>query len=156
MRDVEKELRVSKIKTGTVIDHITSGKALAVLRILNITGQTGAIISVLMNVPSEMHGKKDVIKVENRKLTEEEVNKIALAAPNATINIIKDFKVTEKKSVELPEFIEGIIKCSNPGCITNTSEPVIPRFRIVSKTPVNLRCVYCERITGEKELLSQF
>ncbi|MBA7594850.1 Aspartate carbamoyltransferase regulatory chain [subsurface metagenome] len=156
MGKVEKELRVSKIKTGTVIDHITSGKALAVLRILNITGQTGAIISILMNVPSKMHGKKDVIKVENRKLTEEEVNKIALAAPNATINIIKDFKVTEKKSVELPEFVEGIIKCANPGCITNTSEPAIPRFRVVSKTPVNLRCVYCERITGEKELLSQF
>lgn len=156
MKGTEKELRVSKIANGTVIDHIAPGKAWAVLRILGITGRTDVVISFLMNVHSKKYGKKDVVKIENRELTEEEVNKIGLAAPNATINIVKDFKITKKRRVELPEFIEGIIKCSNPECITNTSEPTVPRFRMVSKSPVNLRCVYCERITKEEELLSQF
>jgi aspartate carbamoyltransferase regulatory subunit len=149
------ELRVRKIKAGTVIDHITSGRALTVLKILGINGQTSTVVSMLMNVPSEKYGKKDVIKVENRELTAKEVNKIALAAPNATINIVGNYKATEKRMVELPEFIEGVIKCSNPGCITNTPEPIVPKFKIISKTPVNLRCVYCERITGEKEFLEQ-
>lgn len=156
MPKVKKELRVSKISKGTVIDHIAAGKALAVLRILGITGAGGAIISILINVPSKKHGRKDIIKVENKELTEEEVNKIALAAPNATINIIKDFETIKKRRVKLPEIIEGIVKCSNPGCITNASEPIVPKFKVVNKVPITLRCLYCERITGEEELLAQF
>jgi len=151
-----KELRVSKIANGTVIDHISPGKAWIVLRILGITERSDVVISFLMNVPSKKYGKKDVVKIENRELTEEELNKIALVAPDATINIIRNFEIVEKRRVELPEFIEGVVKCSNPGCITNASEPVVPKFRVVSKAPIALRCAYCERITGEEELLSQF
>lgn len=152
----EKELRVSKIENGTVIDHIPPGKGWSVLRILEIPSRTDAIVSILMNASSEKYGKKDVIKVENRELTEEEVNKIALAAPNASINIIRDYNVVKKRRVELPDVIEGIIECSNPPCITNTSEPVEPKFKVIDKSPATLRCLYCERITGEEEILGQF
>jgi aspartate carbamoyltransferase regulatory subunit len=151
----EKELRVGKIRAGTVIDHITPGRAFAVLKILGITGEEGDVVSALMNVPSKKHGKKDVIKVENRELTEKEVNKIALAAPNATISIIKNFRVSEKRRVQLPGVIHGIIKCSNPGCITNLEESIVPKFKVVDQHPLTLRCHYCERVTTEKEVIAQ-
>ncbi len=149
------KLRVRKIKAGTVIDHIPSGRALTVLEILDIKQDTEATLSILMNVPSQKFGKKDIVKVEGRELVEEEINKIALTAPEAKINVIRDYEVVDKKKVELPEIIEGSIECSNPACITNASEPVTPRFKVVSKSPVNLRCDYCERITEEEELLDQ-
>ncbi|MEM2428402.1 MAG: aspartate carbamoyltransferase regulatory subunit, partial [Candidatus Bathyarchaeia archaeon] len=110
---VEKELRVSKIEDGTVIDHITAGYALAVLRIIGLTGKEGNIISILMNVPSQKLGRKDIVKVENRELREDEVHKIALIAPNATINIIRNYEVVEKNKVKLPKIIKGVIKCAN-------------------------------------------
>lgn len=151
----KEKLRVSKIKAGTVIDHIPSGRALTVLDILGISNNTDATVSILMNVPSGRHGKKDIVKVEDRELGEDEINKIALTSPDATINLIRDFEVVEKRKVELPERVEGIIDCSNPTCITNASEPVKPKFEVTSKSPLRLRCVYCERITEEEELLKQ-
>ncbi len=153
---MEKEkLRVSKIEAGTVIDHIPSGRALTVLDILGISPETEDTVSILINVPSGRFGKKDIVKVEDRELGEDEINKIALTAPEATINVIRDFEVVEKRKVELPEKIRGIIKCSNPTCITNASEPVTPEFEVVSEAPINLLCTYCERITGEENLLEQ-
>lgn len=155
MVDKEK-LRVRKIEGGTVIDHIPSGRAFTVLEILGITSGTEDTVSVLMNVPSQEHGEKDIVKIEGRELEEEEVNQIALAAPTATINVIENFEVVEKKEVELPEIIEGVVECSNPACITNTSEPAQIKFEVVSKKPIRLRCTYCERITEEDELFEQF
>ncbi|KXB03819.1 aspartate carbamoyltransferase [candidate division MSBL1 archaeon SCGC-AAA261G05] len=156
MREPDRKLRVSKIESGTVIDHIPHGKAWAVLRILDIPGREDATVSILMNVSSEKHGRKDLIKVENRKLTKREVNEIALIASKATINIIEDYQVIEKRRVDLPEAIKGIVRCSNPDCITNASEPVESKFEVVNESPVTLRCSYCERVTGEEELLDQF
>lgn len=152
----EEKLRVRKIEAGTVIDHIPPGKALIVLEILGIIQGTEDTLSVLINVPSDKHGEKDIVKIENRKLEEEEMNKIALVAPEATINVIENYEVVEKKVVELPEIIEGVADCSNPGCITNTSEPASPKFTVVSKNPIRLRCSYCERITEEDEIYDQF
>lgn len=152
----EEKLRVRKIKVGTVIDHIPSGRAMTVLEILGITQGTDATVSVLMNAPSGKYESKDVVKIEGRKLDEEEVNKIALTAPEATINVIEDYKVVEKNPVKLPERVEEVVNCSNPACITNTKEPVDTIFKVVNKTPLKLRCSYCERITEEKELLDQF
>ncbi len=151
----KEKLRVSKIEGGTVIDHIPPGKALTVLDILGIYSGTDDTVSILMNVPSGKYEKKDIVKVEGRELGEDEINKIALTAPEATINVIRDFEVLEKKNVELPEKIEGIIECSNPTCITNASEPVSPKFDVVNKSPIQLRCSYCDRITEEEELLKQ-
>lgn len=145
---IEKEMRVRRIEHGTVIDHITAGQALNVLRILGVSGTTSAVVSVAMNVPSGAIGSKDIVKVENRELEEEEVDRISLIAPNATINIIRDFEVIEKYRVDLPEKLVGVVKCANPNCISNTNEPVISRF-IVNKKPVELRCIYCDHVICE-------
>lgn len=145
---IEKEMRVRRIEHGTVIDHITAGQALNVLRILGVSGTTSAVVSVAMNVPSGAIGSKDIVKVEDRELEEEEVDRISLIAPNATINIIRDFEVIEKYRVDLPDRLDGVVKCSNPNCISNTNEPVISKF-LVNKKPVELRCIYCDHVISE-------
>lgn len=141
-----KELRVQPIKNGTVIDHITPGCALKVLKILRIPGDaSGSIISVVMNVEGGS-GKKDIVKIENRELKAHEVDKIALIAPNATINIIRDYEVQDKHHVSVPHDIVGIVECANPSCISNASkEPIQPRFTVKSRDPLRIKCFYCER-----------
>jgi aspartate carbamoyltransferase regulatory subunit len=146
----EVELKVRPITNGTVIDHIAGGQALNVLKILGISGTTDATVSVLMNVKSKKLGKKDIVKVEDRELKDEEVDRIALIAPDATINIIRDFNVVEKRSVDLPNEVVGVIRCQNPSCISNTSEPIKSRMLIKAKKPVVLRCVYCEQPIRER------
>lgn len=144
----KKEMRVRPIRQGTVIDHIRGGQALNVLKILGIYGTTQAVVSVAMNVPSNVLGLKDIVKVEERELEQKEVDRISLIAPDATINIIRDFEVVEKYRVDLPERIDGLVKCNNPNCISNTSEPVSSKF-MVNKKPVELRCVYCDHVISE-------
>jgi aspartate carbamoyltransferase regulatory subunit len=146
----EVELKVKPINNGTVIDHIAAGQALNVLKILGISGTTDATLSVVMNVGSEKLGLKDIVKVEDRELMEEEVNRIALIAPAATINIIRDYKVIEKHHVDLPDEIVGVVRCQNPSCISNTSEPIKSRMQVKTKNPVLLRCVYCEQPLTER------
>lgn len=150
MEMAEVELRVKPIKNGTVIDHIAGGQALNVLKILGISGTTDATVSVVMNVESSKLGKKDIVKVEDRELKEEEVNRIALIAPDATINIIRDFLVIEKHLVDLPDLIIGVVRCQNPSCISNTEEPIKSRMLVKTKNPVVLRCVYCEQPITER------
>ena len=152
----EVTLRVSKIKNGTVIDHITSGHALDVAKILGITGKSGNIVTIAMNVPSKRMGKKDIVKIEGRELKAEEVDKIALIAPNATINIIRDYKVVEKKRVQLPKVIKNIVRCANPACISNSNEPVQPTFYVESQEPLYLKCHYCGYLMERDEILKQF
>jgi aspartate carbamoyltransferase regulatory subunit len=144
------ELRVKPIRNGTVIDHIAGGQALNVLKILGIAGATDATVSVVMNVESGKLGKKDIVKVEDRELLEEEVNRIALIAPAATINIIRDYEVVEKRRVDLPEEIVGVVRCQNPSCISNTTEPIRSRMLVKAKNPVLLRCTYCEQPLTDK------
>lgn len=137
----ERGLLISPIKNGTVIDHITAGEALNVLKIIGITGTTTESISVATNVKSGKMAKKDIVKIENRELFKDEVNRISLIAPNASINIIRDYKVFEKKGVETPEFLIGIVRCPNPGCISNANEPIQSRFEVQEK---GLHCLYCD------------
>ncbi|KAA0008839.1 MAG: aspartate carbamoyltransferase regulatory subunit [Thermoplasmata archaeon] len=138
-------MKIPLIKEGTVIDHITAGNAVKVLHILGIPEKTlNSIVSVVMNVKSKI-GKKDIVKVENRELKPEEVNKIALIAPKATINIIRDYEVVKKFKVHLPDEIVGIVRCPNPNCISNTREPIQSRFRVISRDPIRIKCCYCER-----------
>jgi len=139
-----KELKIQPIRNGTVIDHITAGNALKVLRILKIPESHSSIVSVAMNVPSKL-GKKDIVKVEKRELDTNEVDKIALIAPKATINFIRDYEVVKKHKVVLPDEVRGIVKCSNPTCISNANEPVRTRFLIINKDPLQIKCYYCER-----------
>jgi len=140
-----KELKVQPIKDGTVIDHITPGNALKVLKILGLLErQPDSIISIAMNVVGK-RGKKDIVKIENRELDPKEVDKIALIAPNATINIIRNYEVVEKRKVMVPDEIVGIVKCANPNCISNTNEPVQPKFIVKSRNPLKIKCYYCEK-----------
>ncbi len=143
-------LRVKPINNGTVIDHIAGGQALNVLKILGISGTTDATLSVVMNVESGKLGKKDIVKVEDRELLEEEVNRIALIAPAASINIIRDYEVIEKRHVDLPDEIVGVVRCQNPNCISNTQEPIKSRMLVKAKNPVLLRCLYCEQPLTDK------
>ncbi|UCE95492.1 MAG: aspartate carbamoyltransferase regulatory subunit [Candidatus Bathyarchaeota archaeon] len=152
----ETTLRVSKIKYGTVIDHITGGHALDVVKILGITGRTNGIVLIAMHVASKQLGIKDIVKVEGRELKPEEVDKIALLAPHASINIVHDYKVVDKKQVKLPEIIQGIVKCGNPACISNSNEPVKPKFYIKSQEPLIIGCHYCGYIMEKQDILKQF
>ena len=155
-KEIAPELKITPIRNGTVIDHITAGYALSVLRILGITGREGFVVSIAMNVPSKKLGKKDIVKVEGRELKAEEVNKIALIAPRATINIIKDYAVVKKIRVNLPEEIEDIVKCRNPTCITNSPrEPIKPKFKVISREPVKLRCMYCNTTIEIGDIIKQ-
>jgi len=140
---MKKELSVSAIKDGTVIDHIPSSATLKVVDILDLKG-IRSIISVATNLSSKTMGKKGIIKIGGKDLTKEEVDKIALIAPNATVNIIKDYDVKQKIKVALPSTINKIIKCSNPNCITNNEE-VTTKFYVLNKNPLKIRCNYCER-----------
>ncbi|MHA1410468.1 MAG: aspartate carbamoyltransferase regulatory subunit [Candidatus Odinarchaeia archaeon] len=151
----EQELRVRKIKNGTVIDHISAGNALNVLKILGITGKEGLVVSVSINVPSSKFGKKDIVKIEERFLEPSEVDKIILISPNATINIIKDYNIIDKKRVKLPKELKGFPKCINPNCVTNSGEPVSSHFTVIDDKPVRLRCVYCQRITSQEDIFEQ-
>ena len=130
----DKELRVSKIKDGTVIDHIRGGYALDVVKILGITGKEKRVMTIAINVPSKRFGVKDIVKIEGKALNSQEVNRIALVAPHASINIIHNYKVVEKLEVKLPKTIEGIVKCINPCCISNSDEPVAQNF-IINEEP---------------------
>jgi aspartate carbamoyltransferase regulatory subunit len=150
------ELYVRKIKDGTVIDHITPGFALDVLKILGINGKEGEVVSVALNVESKQLHHKDIVKIQNRELKPGEVDKIALIAPNATINIIRNYDVASKKVVELPPSIRGIIKCDNPSCISNSREPVEPRFGVDRREPIRVRCYFCGHVMEREDVLEQF
>lgn len=152
----KRTLRVSKIREGTVIDHITGGHALDVIRILGITGRTGGIVTVAINIPSKILKVKDIVKVEGRKIASAEVDKIALLAPHATINIIRSYRVVEKQRVKLPKVIRGIVKCANPACISNSDEPVQATFYVEREEPLRLKCHYCGYVMEKQDVLKQF
>ncbi len=137
-----KTIKVSAIKNGTVIDHIAAGKVLKVIDILNLTGDNSVMIG--MNLTSIKIGKKDIVKIENRELSKEEANSIALISPSATLIIINDFEVVNKTSLDMPEYIEEHIVCPNPKCITN-SEEISSKYYINNAETATARCLYCEK-----------
>ena len=137
---------VRRIKEGTVIDHIDEGKGLQVLDALRINGQDGSLITLAMNVPSGKSKKKDIIKVENKFLKDDDTNKIAIIASKATINIIKNYKLIEKRRVALPNEIDKIFRCTNPDCITNSTEHIESIMDVIDKEGMVLKCRYCARI----------
>jgi len=146
----KKELVVNAIKEGTVIDHIPAKDLFKVIRILGLECSDNQI-TFGTNLKSEKLGKKAIIKIENRFFEQEEINKIALVAQDANLNIIKDYKVVNKMMVEIPDKVVGIVKCFNPKCITN-NEPVTTKFTVVSKKDVTLKCCYCEKITDKEHI----
>lgn len=152
----KRTLRVSKIRDGTVIDHITRGHALDVVKILNIDGRSGGTVTIAINVPSKKLEVKDVVKIEGRELNPEEVDKIALLAPHASINIIRNYRVADKSRVKLPNIIYGILRCINPTCISNSNEPVRSVFYVEKEDPLRLKCHYCGTLVQREDVLKQF
>ncbi|NHK30947.1 MAG: aspartate carbamoyltransferase regulatory subunit [Asgard group archaeon] len=149
------ELKVTKIKEGTVIDHVNEGMALIVLEMLGITGREGSVVTLSMNVPSKKRKRKDIVKIENRFLERSEINQISLISPNATINEIRDFKVVNKFDVELPEKITGFPKCINPKCITNAREPSKQSYTVKNIDPIRIRCKYCNTDMNHNDVINQ-
>jgi aspartate carbamoyltransferase regulatory subunit len=147
---MKRELKVTAIKNGTVIDHIAPGKAFEVVRILGLE-DFDAVISLAINVSGGKSEKKDIIKIENRALSPAEVNKISLIAPNATVNIIRDYDVKSKKKVKVPDIIVNILSCSNKNCITHY-EQVKTKFTLENNNPLRIRCYYCERVLNESDI----
>jgi aspartate carbamoyltransferase regulatory subunit len=148
----QSELMVRRIKEGTVIDHIDEGKGLQVLDALRIDGKDGSLITIALNVPSGKSKKKDIIKVENKFLKDDDTNKIAVISPQATINIIKNYKLIEKRRVALPNEIDRIFRCSNPDCITNSTEHMESIMDLIDKKGMILKCRYCARILDVNEI----
>jgi len=148
----ETSLIVTRIKNGTVIDHIDGGKGLHVLEALEINGKEGDVITIALNVPSGKLKKKDIIKLENKFLEEDDTNKLAVISPSSTINIIKNFQLVEKRLVSLPDEITRIFRCSNLDCITNSKEHLEPVMDVLDKEKLVLKCRYCNRVLDVNQL----
>ena len=146
-----KELVVSALENGTVLDHIPAENVYKALDILDLKGIESQI-TIGINLTSKFFGKKGIIKIADKFFEDEQLNKLALIAPKATVNVIRDFKVVEKKKLVMPEEIHGVAKCRNPKCVTN-HQPVKTWFRTIEEgDKVSLLCHYCEKVTGSKHI----
>jgi len=150
MENAKRKLNVTAIENGTVIDHIPANNVFKVLHILNLENNKHQLL-LGDNLVSQKYGKKGLIKISNTYFEDNEVNKIAIVAPTASIIEIKNFEVVAKKQVKVPEQIVNIVKCFNPNCITNV-EPVTPRLTVVDKDAMKLQCNYCEKITAKNNI----
>lgn len=148
----DKIMEVRAIENGTVIDHIPAASLFKIINILKLEKETHRI-TIGNNLESKRMGAKAIIKINDRYCEPDEINRIALVAPMARVNIIKDYEVVEKLAVEVPERIEGFVKCMNPKCVTN-NEPVRTAFDVMPQEngDVSLRCRYCEKITFQSQL----
>ena len=144
---------VEALRDGTVIDHIPAGQALVILRQFGLN-DLGQRVTVGFNLVSQDKGFKDLIKVENVRLSAEEANRLALLAPNATVNVIENYEVVEKLNLQLPEQIEGLFRCPNDNCASH-KEPVLSRFKVKqTHGHTKLRCHYCEK-TYPREMVTE-
>ncbi len=145
-----KQLKVSAIRNGTVIDHIPAKNLFKVINILGLDHIDNQI-TFGTNLESKRLGIKAIVKISDKFFVDDEINRIALAAPEAKLNIIRNYMVEEKKKVIVPDEFSGIVKCVNPKCITN-NDNVKQKFRVISKKEVSLKCHYCEKITDQAHM----
>jgi len=145
-----REYKVYRIENGTVIDHIPHWNSLKILDILGLR-QSSDLVTLGIGLDSNHMGRKDLVKVENRELSQDEMDKLALVAPQATINLIRDSQRTSKHKVRVPDHITGLVRCPNLGCITR-HEYVPTRFDTISREPLELRCYYCNWLFRSEEL----
>ena len=144
-------MRVQPIRNGTVIDHIKAGRCQKILDTLNLVDK-GTTITLLMHVPSKKNSSKDVIKIEDRELSDSESQKLALLSPKAHVNIIRNFVVAEKNVVPLPESISDMAICPNDNCISNNERGAKSKFSIINGDSLNIQCVYCGRKIAEDNI----
>ncbi|MCW8330367.1 aspartate carbamoyltransferase regulatory subunit [Photobacterium sp. SDRW27] len=141
----ETQLQVEAIKNGSVIDHIPANVGIKVLKLFKMH-KTNQRVTVGLNLPSSALGAKDLIKIENIFISEDQANQLALYAPKATVNQIENYEVVKKLNLSLPEQINAIFKCPNSNCITH-GEPVDSSFKVIGKNEdVQLKCKYCEKV----------
>ena len=148
---MRKELQVAALENGTAIDHIPTEELFKVVSLLQLQ-KIDHRITIGNNLRSSKMGKKGIIKIADKFFREDEINRIALIAPNVSLNIIKDYEVIEKKAITLPDEIVEIVKCNNPKCITN-NEPMKTRFHVIDKEKVVLQCHYCELKINKDEIV---
>lgn len=144
-------LKVQPIRNGTVIDHIVAGRGRKILDVLEL-GDGGTTISLLINVQSQTQKRKDIIKIEDRELDDEEIDKLALISPKARINIVRNYSVSSKNKIAIPKFISGIIRCPNENCICNNERGVNSNFGIVNNDNLLIKCTYCGRKVDEENI----
>ncbi|HLC79274.1 MAG TPA: aspartate carbamoyltransferase regulatory subunit [archaeon] len=144
---MKKEIRITPIKKGTAIDHLNAGSAYKLLEVLDLKDLT---LTLGINVESRKMGRKDIIFIEGRELSQKEMDKIALIGKGATLNIIKNSEIVNKTELSYPQKVEGIMRCINPKCITN-AEKITSKF-LISKNPLQAQCFYCEIKFGDKEI----
>lgn len=147
----KKELAVAALKNGTVIDHIPSDSLFKVVSMLSIKDLTSSV-TIGFNLDSEHMGKKGILKMADVTFPEETLNRIAVIAPTAIINIIKDYEVVSKHKVVVSEELNNIVKCNNPKCISN-NEPMRTRFHVIDRENIVLRCHHCECTVHQKEIV---
>lgn len=149
-QDNKKEMLVVALENGTVIDHIPSDKLFSVVTLLGLDKCENQI-TIGNNLSSKKSGHKGIIKIADRTFAPDEISKIAVIAPNAVLNVIKNYQVVEKQKIELPDEITGILKCVNPKCITN-NEKIKTRFEVLDKGQVVVKCHYCESVMKGEEV----
>ncbi|MCC8132766.1 MAG: aspartate carbamoyltransferase regulatory subunit [Tannerellaceae bacterium] len=147
----KKELQVAALENGTAIDHIPPTQLFKVASLLELE-EINNTITIANNLQSKKMGSKGMIKIADKFFEEDEINRIALIAPNVILNIIRDYEVVEKKPVVLPDEITGLVKCNNPKCITN-NEPMATRFIVINKEKGTIKCRYCERKINKEEIV---
>lgn len=139
----KKERLVAAIENGTVIDHIPSEKTYEVANILGLQN-LDTVVTIGYNYLSKKIGRKGIIKIENKFFTDEEISRLSVVAPNVVLNIIRNYEVVEKKKVETPDELRGIVKCNNPKCVTN-NVPMETIFTVTDKEAGTIRCHYCDK-----------
>ena len=149
--DNKKALAVAALRSGTVIDHIPASSLFKVVEILDIPSMKEAV-TIGFNLESTQMRRKGIIKIDRTELPDNIINRIAIAAPGASINIIRDYKVVSKFQVSLPEEIEGVVVCNNPKCISR-NEPMPSRFHVIDPAGPRIRCRYCEHEMQGDEII---
>ena len=147
----KKELQVAALENGTAIDHIPPRQLFKVADMLSLK-ELENTITIGNNFHSKKMGSKGIIKIADKFFEEDVINRIALIAPNVILNIIRDYEVVEKKTVELPDELVGLVKCNNPKCITN-NEPMPTRFDVIDKESGTVQCRYCERKINKEDII---
>jgi aspartate carbamoyltransferase regulatory subunit len=142
--------QVAKLRHGTVIDHLSPGMALKALEMIGIPHDSSALIGV--NLASKKAGRKDILKLENVELSEEQIENLAVLGPSATVCYIRDYEIVKKVHVALPDVLEGVLRCPNPNCVTN-HERIPTRFDVECPSPTQVRCTFCERLLSEDDIV---
>ena len=148
----KKLLKVQPIRNGTVIDHIKAGTGRKILDVLGLSG-SATTVSLLINIVSKKQKRKDIIKIEDRELSGEEIEKLALITTNARVNIIRNYAVANKKKIEIPDKISGTVICQNDNCISNSERNAVTQFRLIGSDNIEIQCIYCRRKLKEEEIV---